>query len=239
MSSWSTPWLEYLEYSFLPGRNKPGFTATPSATDGANLQPWLETGLFPATSLNESSHGMAQDLAASGVELPTLTTSGRWKSSRMPAKCTERHAAWRGAVTRYYQERGHVTGSCRHRGFESITVGLHVPYCELFGGMSGYRLSRGEGSPQRLRRRPILQTRLLPAPALSASPFPACPVGNRPCAEYGGLGRGGGLGRSREASNRIERVSYSYQPEPMISPSWRITQECLIPSSPVAGLTKT
>ena len=49
----------------------------------------------------------------------------------------------------------------------------------------------------------------------------------------------GGLGRSREASNRIERVSYSYQPEPMISPSWRITQECLIPSSPVAGLTKT
>ena len=51
--------------------------------------------------------------------------------------------------------------------------------------------------------------------------------------------RHGGLGRSREASNRIERVSYSYQPEPMISPSWRITQECLIPSSPVAGLTKT
>ena len=51
--------------------------------------------------------------------------------------------------------------------------------------------------------------------------------------------RHGGLGRSREASKRIERVSYSYQPEPMISPSWRITQECLIPSSPVAGLTKT
>ena len=49
---------------------------------------------------NESSHGMAQDLAASGVELPPLTTSGRWKSSsfttaaaaasRMPTRYTER-----------------------------------------------------------------------------------------------------------------------------------------------------
>ena len=29
---------------------------------------------------------MAQDLAASGVELPALMTAGRWKSSRMPAR---------------------------------------------------------------------------------------------------------------------------------------------------------
>ena len=35
--------------------------------------------------------GMAQDLAAAGVELPALMTAGRWKSSRMP---------------RYYQGRG-------------------------------------------------------------------------------------------------------------------------------------
>ena len=28
--------------------------------------------------------GMAQDLAATSVELPTLMTAGRWKSSRMP-----------------------------------------------------------------------------------------------------------------------------------------------------------
>ena len=71
------------------------------------------------------------------------------------------------------------------------------------------------------------------------------PIGGADAAEIALNGRvmnsvlHGGLGRSREASNRIERVSYSYQPEPMISPSWRITQECLIPSSPVAGLTKT
>ena len=50
--------------------------------------------------------GMAQDLAASGVELPELMTAGRWKTSRMPARYTERQAAGRGAVARYYQGRG-------------------------------------------------------------------------------------------------------------------------------------
>ena len=50
--------------------------------------------------------GMAQDLAATGVELPALMTAGRWKSSRMPARYTERQAAGRGAVARYYQESG-------------------------------------------------------------------------------------------------------------------------------------
>ena len=50
--------------------------------------------------------GMAQDLAATGVDLPALMTAGRWKSSRMPAKYTERQAAGRGAVARYYQRRG-------------------------------------------------------------------------------------------------------------------------------------
>ena len=50
--------------------------------------------------------GMAQDLAAAGVELPELMTAGRWKSSRMPARYTERQAVGRGAVARYYQGRG-------------------------------------------------------------------------------------------------------------------------------------
>jgi len=57
--------------------------------------------------------GMAQDLVRSGVELPALMTAGRWKSSKMPARYTERQAADRGAVARYYQEGGvNVTGSC-------------------------------------------------------------------------------------------------------------------------------
>ena len=50
--------------------------------------------------------GMAQDLAASGVELPELMTAGRWKTSRMPARYTERQTAGRGAVAKYYQGRG-------------------------------------------------------------------------------------------------------------------------------------
>ena len=36
----------------------------------------------------------------------TLTTAGRWESYRMPVRYTERLAAGRGAVARYYQESG-------------------------------------------------------------------------------------------------------------------------------------
>ena len=50
--------------------------------------------------------GMAQDLVKSGVELPALMTAGRWKSAKVPARYTERQAAGRGAVARYYQESG-------------------------------------------------------------------------------------------------------------------------------------
>ena len=50
--------------------------------------------------------GMAQDLAASGAELPALMVAGRWQSPRMPARYTEKQALGRGAVARYYQERG-------------------------------------------------------------------------------------------------------------------------------------
>ena len=50
--------------------------------------------------------GIAQDLAKNGVELPALMTAGRWKSSKLPARYTERQAADRGAVARYYQESG-------------------------------------------------------------------------------------------------------------------------------------
>lgn len=48
--------------------------------------------------------GMAQDLANTGTELPALMTAGRWKNSKMPVRYTERQAAGRGAVARYYQE---------------------------------------------------------------------------------------------------------------------------------------
>ena len=50
--------------------------------------------------------GMAQDLTAGGAELPALMVAGRWQSPRMPARYTEKQALGRGAVARYYQERG-------------------------------------------------------------------------------------------------------------------------------------
>ena len=45
-----------------------------------------------------NTFGMAQDLAATGVELPALMTAGRCKSSRMPARYTERQAGPGGQV---------------------------------------------------------------------------------------------------------------------------------------------
>ena len=65
--------------------------------------------------------GMAQDLAASGVELPELMTAGRWKSSRMPARYTERQTAGRGAVARYYP------GITREGGVRSCQLGMRWP----------------------------------------------------------------------------------------------------------------
>ena len=50
--------------------------------------------------------GRAQDLAKTGAELPALMSVGRWKSSIMPARYTERQTAGRGAVARCYRERG-------------------------------------------------------------------------------------------------------------------------------------
>ena len=81
-----------------------------SIIDVKKTAAWRESG-FPARFLGDgfTGHsgrvGLAQDLAATGVELPALMTAGRWKSSRMPARYTEQQAAGRGAVPRYYRER--------------------------------------------------------------------------------------------------------------------------------------
>ena len=60
--------------------------------------------------------GMAQDLVKSGVELPALMTAGRWKSAKMPARYTERQAAGRGAVARYYGEQTELPAIPTDRG---------------------------------------------------------------------------------------------------------------------------
>ena len=59
-------------------------------------------GLEGAFSGHSARIGMAQDLAASGTELPALMVAGRWESERMPAHYARSEYAGRGAVARYY-----------------------------------------------------------------------------------------------------------------------------------------
>ncbi len=49
--------------------------------------------------------GMAQDLVASGADLPAVMQAGRWKSPTMPARYAERLLAGRGAVVRLHARR--------------------------------------------------------------------------------------------------------------------------------------
>ena len=65
----------------------------------------VNAGLGEGFTAHSGRVGMVTDLVKSGVELPALMTAGRWKSSRIPARYTERQAAHHGAVARYYQER--------------------------------------------------------------------------------------------------------------------------------------
>ena len=58
--------------------------------------------------------GMAQDLAATGAELPELMTAGRWRTSAMVARYTAAQSAGRGAVARYYGHRHGVTHPAPH-----------------------------------------------------------------------------------------------------------------------------
>ncbi|WP_424140008.1 site-specific integrase [Roseomonas chloroacetimidivorans] len=50
--------------------------------------------------------GMAQDLVAAGAELPAVMQAGRWKSPTMPARYAEKVLPRRGAVARFYEQRG-------------------------------------------------------------------------------------------------------------------------------------
>ena len=66
----------------------------------------LAAGLGDGFSGHSGRVGMAQDLSAAGAELPELMTAGRWRSPEMPAVYTRRQAAGRGAVARYYRQKG-------------------------------------------------------------------------------------------------------------------------------------
>ncbi len=62
----------------------------------------LEPGAISGHSLRV---GMAQDLVASGADLPAVMQAGRWKSPTMPARYAERLLAGRGAVARLHKRR--------------------------------------------------------------------------------------------------------------------------------------
>ena len=62
-----------------------------------------QAGIDTTTVSGHSCHiGMAQDLVASGAELPAVMQAGRGKWPAMPARYAERLVAGRGAVARFY-----------------------------------------------------------------------------------------------------------------------------------------
>ena len=85
-------------------RNTPVFGLSPRQIGRRVSAAARAAGLGEGFTGHSGRVGMAQDLAKTDVELPELMTAGRWKSSTMPARYTERQAADRGAVARYYQE---------------------------------------------------------------------------------------------------------------------------------------
>ena len=69
----------------------PRYSASALASStGEFLRRAQAAGLGKGFSGHSGRVGMAQDLAATGVELPALMTAGRWKSAKMPARYTER-----------------------------------------------------------------------------------------------------------------------------------------------------
>ena len=50
--------------------------------------------------------GMAQDLVEKGASMPEVMQAGRWKTPLMVSRYTEKQQASRGAVAKYYKEKG-------------------------------------------------------------------------------------------------------------------------------------
>ena len=90
----------------VPDAKAPVFGLSVSQLNRRILAAAQAAGLGEGFTGHNGRVSMAQDLAATGVELPSSAPAGRWKSSKMTAQYTERQASGRGAVARYYQESG-------------------------------------------------------------------------------------------------------------------------------------
>jgi hypothetical protein len=86
-------------------------TERPLAAGGASVlrrfaeRANLESGRLERVSGHSLRVGMAQDLIASGADLPGVMQAGRWRTAAMPALYGRKLLAGRGAVARYHAER--------------------------------------------------------------------------------------------------------------------------------------
>lgn len=86
-----------------PSPEDPLFDLSPDRIANRIKEAGLHANLPDLLSGHSPRVGMAQDLAAFGIELPALMTAGRWKSPVMPARYIENIAADRGAVAQYHR----------------------------------------------------------------------------------------------------------------------------------------
>ena len=82
----------------------PVFPLTPARIAARLAQAAKHAGVVNPITGHSPRIGMAQDLAATGAELPALMTAGRWKNPGMPARYIENIAADRGAVAQYHRK---------------------------------------------------------------------------------------------------------------------------------------
>ena len=90
----------------IPGPETPVFGLSESQVGRRVKDAGKAAGLGEGFTGHSGRIGMARDLSAAGVELSALMTAGRWSSPTMPARYTRNEAAARGAVARYYAQRG-------------------------------------------------------------------------------------------------------------------------------------
>lgn len=95
--------LDLLNIRGNPSPHDPIFNMKPKRIAHRLTQAAAHAGLPNPITGHSPRVGMAQDLAAAGIELPALMTAGRWKHPAMPARYIENITADRGAIAQYHE----------------------------------------------------------------------------------------------------------------------------------------